>query len=183
MRKHWYKCIVTGDEKYIPPSIIDTKLRKFGSIDAFKQHYISPAAKKLLKSGLTVQEIRDKLNIKEKLPDINLQILSRLRLLKVKKRKSVRSKTSEEQLVRQKYLNSSEFKNNKRRWEEHKRNMTLQEWVEENTGIGRHLGGTCLRPDIFLSWNHRACDECPYYEYCLCYQKRLSHEKKPKRRK
>ena len=40
-----------------------------------------------------------------------------------------------------------------------------------------------LKPDIFLSYNHKACDGCPYHEYCLCRNKRLSHEKKHRKRR
>ena len=69
-------------------------------------------------------------------------------------------------------------------WKELQKNMTFEEWVREYTGTGRERGGTCIRPDIFLSWNNRACDGCQCYEFCMCYQKRLSHEKKkPKKEK
>ena len=40
-----------------------------------------------------------------------------------------------------------------------------------------------LQPDVFLSWNDRACNDCPYFEFCLCDNKRLSHEKKRKKRR
>ena len=67
--------------------------------------------------------------------------------------------------------------------EEKKQNMTFTDWVEEYTGTGRERGGTCIRPDIFLTHNNRACDGCACYEFCLCYQKRLSGEKrKPRKR-
>ena len=66
-------------------------------------------------------------------------------------------------------------------WEERQKNMSFRDWVETYTGTGRERGGTCVRPDIFLSWNNRACDGCQCYEFCMCYGKRLSHEKrKPK---
>ena len=62
-----------------------------------------------------------------------------------------------------------------------------QEWVEENTGgpnrIWLSVGsctGTCIRPDIFLS-NNKSCDGCEYHEFCLCRNKRLSHEKRRRR--
>jgi len=45
------------------------------------------------------------------------------------------------------------------------------------------LGGTCIRPDVFLTHNNKACDGCEYYEFCVCDNKRLSHEKKRRRRK
>ena len=76
-----------------------------------------------------------------------------------------------------------EFKDKMIAWKERQRNMSFQDWVETYTGTGRERGGTCVRPDIFLSWNNRACDGCECYEFCMCYGKRLSHQKrKPKRR-
>ena len=136
---NYYKCIVTGEEKYIPPSLLKNKLKKFGDIEEFKKHYVCSQVAKLLRKGQTVDEIREQLNITD-LPKVNLQI-------------------------------------------ERQQNMTFPEWVQEYTSTGRSRGGTCIRPDVFLSWNDHACDECPYYEHCMCYQKRLSHEKrKPKKR-
>ena len=177
-------CIVTGESSYFPPKSMDKKVSKFGSRKQFEIHYVSIPARKLLREGLTVDEIREKLNVTTKLPKVDLQILSRLKLLKKKKRKD---KSAEARLKRQQYLRSSEYKQKMQDIKEARENMTDQQYIEEATGgkdgcqIG--LGGTCHRPDIFLSHNNRACDGCPYYEYCLCYNKRLSHEKRIKRRK
>ena len=92
-------------------------------------------------------------------------------------------KEAQEQVERARYLNSQQFKDKIRRIKEDRESMTYAAWVEENTGIGKERGGTCIRPDIFLTWNNRACDGCQAYEYCLCHNRRLSHEKrKPKRR-
>ena len=180
MSNNYYKCIVTGEEKYIPPSLLKGKLKKFGDVEELRKHYVSSKVAKLLRKGQTVDEIRGELNITG-LPKVNLQILARLNLMR--KKKGIRGKESAEKLERQRYLNSQEFKDKMRAWEQRKKNMSFREWIQENTSIGRERGGTCIRPDVFLSWNNRACDECPYYEHCMCYQKRLSHEKrKPKKR-
>ena len=53
-----YHCIVSGIKKYIPPSLLKDKIKKFGSEEAFIQHFICPAAAKLLRAGQTVDEIR-----------------------------------------------------------------------------------------------------------------------------
>ena len=86
-------------------------------------------------------------------------------------------------LERQQYLNSQEFRDKIAAWEKRKENMSFREWVQENTSIGRSRGGTCIRPDVFLSLNDHACNDCPYYEHCMCYQKRLSHEKRKRKQR
>jgi hypothetical protein len=181
--KNKYTCIVTGEVKYIAPSIAKNKIAKFGNEDEFRKHYVSPVTAKLLRQGQTVDEIRESLNITE-LPKVNPLILTRLNLLR--KKKGIRGKEQTEKLERDRYLNSREYKDKMIAWAERQKNMSFQDWVETYTGTGRERGGTCVRPDIFLSWNNRACDGCVCYEFCMCYGKRLSHEKrkprKPKKR-
>ena len=180
MNKNKYVCIITGVEKYIPPCMSKKKIEKFGDEDKFRAHYVSPSAAKLLRAGKTVDEIRTELGISG-LPKIKPLILTRLNLMR--KKKGLRAKESIERIERQQYLHSQEFKDKMLAWKERQQNMTFPEWVQEYTSTGRSRGGTCIRPDVFLSWNDHACDECPYYEHCMCYQKRLSHEKrKPKKR-
>ncbi len=180
MKKNHYICIVTGESKYIAPSIAKKKIAKFGNEEEFRKHYIAPSIASLLRKGQTIDEIRAALGVAD-LPKINPHILTRLNLLR--KKKGGRIKESIEKLERARYLNSKEFKDKMRRLEQQKANMSFQDWVETYTSPGRERGGTCQRPDIFLSWNNRACDGCRYYEYCMCYQKRLSHEKrKPRKR-
>jgi hypothetical protein len=180
VKKNHYNCIVTGEEKYIPPSLAKKKIAKFGDEQAFRDHYISTTAAKLLRQGQTVDEIRESLGIKE-LPKVKPIILTRLNLMR--KKKGLRIQESAEKLERERYLNSKEFKDKMRAIKERERNMPFQDWVERYTGTGRERGGTCIRPDIFLTHNNRACDGCQCYEFCMCYGKRLSHEKrKPKKR-
>lgn len=176
-----YKCIITGEEKYIPPSLVKSKVKRFGTADEYRKYYVCKPAAKLLKSGKTVDEVRTELNAPTDLPGVDLEILIKLKLVKVNRRKG--KKEAEEEAERVRYLNSQEFRDNRRAWEERQQNMTFQDWVETYTGTGRHRGGTCIRPDIFLTHNDRACDGCECYEFCMCYNKRLSHEKKkPKKR-
>ena len=99
-------CIITGESSYFPPKSMEKKVSKFGSRKQFEMHYVSIPAKKLLRQGLTVDEIREKLNITTKLPDVDLKILSRLKLLKKKKRKA---RASEAALERAQYLKSKEY--------------------------------------------------------------------------
>jgi|TARA_Y100000310_G_C20577252_1_gene761059 Rad3-related DNA helicase len=178
--KNHYSCIVTGEKRYIPPSLAKVKISKFGSEDDFRKHFVSPSAAKLLRAGTTVDEIRKQLNITD-LPKIPLIILTRLQLLR--KKKGQRAQESIKRLERQQYLNSQEFRDKIAAWEKRKENMSFREWVQENTSIGRSRGGTCIRPDVFLSLNDHACNDCPYYEHCMCYQKRLSHEKRKRKQR
>ena len=151
------------------------KIAKFGSEDDFRKHYVCPSAAKLLRQGQTIDEIRQQLDITG-LPKIDPHILTRLNLMR--KKKGRRAAETEAELERTRYLNSKEFKDKIRNWKERHRNMSFQDWVEKYTGTGRERGGTCIRPDIFLSWNDKACDGCECYEFCMCYGKRLSGEKK-----
>jgi len=178
--KNTYTCIITGEAKYIAPSIAAKKIAKFGSDSEFKKHFILPSVASLLRQGQTVTEIRSERGI-DNLPEIDPHVLTKLKLLR--KKPGQRAQEAEEQLKNAKYLNSKEFKDKRHAWRELQRNMSFQDWVEKGTGIGRVRGGTCLRPDIFLSWNDKACDGCECYKFCLCYSKRLSNEKrKPKKR-
>ena len=103
MKRNIYVCVVTGEEKYLPPSLAKNKIKKFGSEDELRAHFVSPAAAKLLRQGQTVDEIRESLNIKG-LPKVKPIILTRLNLLR--KKKGLRAAESAEQLERQRYLNS-----------------------------------------------------------------------------
>ena len=182
-----YSCIVTGIEKYIPPSLLKNKLKKYDSTEEFRKYYVSKEAAKLLKSGNTVSQVRSVLNAPENLPIIDVKILHRLKMVKTSSARR-NGKAAEEEMKRQAWLSSPEFKSKMLAVQERKQNMSFKEWVEENTGgpdrrwltLGR-CTGTCIRPDVFVSWNDRACDGCPYYEHCLCRNRRLSHEKKRKR--
>ena len=176
-----YKCIITGEEKYIPPSLAKTKINKYGSVEEYRKYYVSKAATKLLKEDNSVDQIRSRLNSPDGMPPVDLQILLKLKLVKINKRKGKKEAT--DAIERDRYLNSQEFKDKKLARAERLRNQTFQDWVETYTGTGRHRGGTCIRPDIFLTWNDKSCDGCVCYEFCMCYGKRLSHEKrKPKKR-
>lgn len=178
--KNRYKCIVSGEEKYIAPVIAQKKIAKFGDEDEFRKHYVAPPAAKLLRQGLSVDEIRQQLGVTG-LPAITPHVLTKQKLLR--KKRGARVKETEEKVKREKYLSSKEFKDKMLAIQKRRDNMTFQEWVERYTSPGRERGGTCQRPDIFLTHNNKACDGCSYYEYCMCYGKRLSHEKrKPKKR-
>ena len=185
MAQKRFKCIVTGEEKYFPPASLNKKIAKFGTENEFAKHYVSMPARKLLKSGMTVDEVRAHYNVTEDLGEIDLEILLKLKLVKPNKRKG--NKEQEEAAERKRYLNSKEFKDKMIQVKLKRESMTFEEQVIEMTGgpdgCQRVLGGTCVRPDVFLTHNNKACDGCEYYEFCVCDNKRLSHEKKRRRRK
>lgn len=131
--------------------------------------------------GKSVSEVRTELNSPDDLDDVSIDVLIKLKLVKIRTRKG--RKEAQEAEDRKRYLNSKEFKDKKRRIATERENMSYAEWVEENTGVGKERGGTCIRPDIFLTWNNRACDGCEAYDFCVCYSKRLSHEPRKKKRR
>ena len=182
--KNNYKCIVTGIEKYIPPKMAAKKIQKFGTESEFRLCYISPDAAKLLRAGSTVNEVREQLGGKD-LPDIDPYILTKQNL--IRKKKGIRAIEEEKKIARDQYLRSKEYKDKMADLATQRANMTERQYIEYATGGPNNcqveFGGTCARPDIFLSWNNKACDGCDYYIHCLCYNKRLSTDKKkPKRR-
>lgn len=185
MAQKRFKCIVSGVEKYFPPTSLTKKIAKFGTETKFAEHYISLEARKLIKSGMTIDEARSTLGVDEEMPDVDIEILYKLKLIKLNKRKG--TKEAEEAKKRRTYLNSAEFKEKMRALRKKREDMTFQEHVVEMTGgpdgCQIEMGGTCARPDVYLSYNHKACDGCEYYEYCVCINKRLSHEKKNKGRR
>ena len=184
MKDNVYTCIVTGETKYVAPSVAQKKIEKFGSELEYRKHFILPAVASLLRRGQTVDEIRQSYGITH-LPTVNPLVLTKLNL--VRRKKGLRAIEAQEKLDRDKYLRSPEYREKMSRIKHERDNMSERQYVEMATGgPGRcqvDMGGTCHRPDIFLEWNNRACDGCPYYEYCLCYNRRLSTEKKkPKKR-
>tara|TARA_R110002073_G_scaffold36058_1_gene105224 strand:- start:152 stop:715 length:564 start_codon:yes stop_codon:yes gene_type:complete len=185
MAQKRFKCIVSGVEKYFPPSSLKKKVCKFGTETEFAKYYVSTECRKLIKSGMTVDEARQHLNIEDKLPEVDLEILIKLKLVKVNKRKGL--KEAQEARERERYLSSQEFKDKMTATRERRESMTWRDRVEEMTGgpggCQREMGGTCIRPDVYLTHNDKACDGCECFEFCLCINKRLSHDKQIKRRR
>jgi len=163
-------CIITGKKFYIYGPSLQRKIDKFGSIDAFFANFISSKAKKLLKEGHTQDDVRTKLKIKQKLPEVSEEILLRNKIKKPNNNKRNKKQVSG-------YLESAEYAAKKRI-----ENDTLNNWdswkayVENATGgpNGCQIkhGGTCQQPHIWFR-NGEYCDGCKYYTYCLVSNKRL----------
>jgi hypothetical protein len=161
-------CLITGKQHYIYGPTLQRKVAKFGSVESFLSNFISTKAKKLLKEGLSQDEVRQKLKIKAKLPEIAEQILIRNKIKKVNKRQK-KSGIS--------YIDTAEYAAKKKI-----ENETINNWdswksyVENATGgpNGCQIkhGGTCQQPHIWFG-NGEYCDGCSYYQYCLVGNKRL----------
>lgn len=163
-------CVITGKEKYIAQCFLEKKILKFGSIDKYRDYYVSNQAKRCLKKGMTVAEARKHLGSGEDLPEPDVEILFKLKLLKKKRKEKDKEFTEEDREKSRQVAQDVE----KRRQEDIKTYGKDGAWIREITG--NELGGTCHRPDIFLSINDGSCDGCPIYTHCLCEQRILAHE-------
>lgn len=163
-----FKCIVTGEEKYFTPNSLQKKIDKFGSIEAFERFYVCKPAIKLLKKGISIDDIRKQLN-SSATHNVNIEVLFKLKLFKKKKKGTV---LSPEELRAQ----QEQTRENERKYYEHKEKMSscVKTWVEWATGGPNKCqvpyGGTCIRPDLYYD-NDESCGDCPYYEHCLCANK------------
>ena len=169
-------CIITGQEQYLNKNSLQNKLKKFGSTDNLQRFFVSREAAKLLKSGCNIQQVRDKLNSKLT-TSVDMEILYKLKLIKVFKKQRKRALSKEEVQARE-----QQTQENERKYHEHKEKMStcLKTWVEWATGGPNQCqvpnGGTCIRPDIYYdNEGDRTgrCRPCPYHEHCLCGSKEL----------
>jgi len=168
-------CLVTGEKKYLSGNSLQNKLSKYGSPEGVQKYYISQPVKKMLKQGLSVQDIRTKLN-SQITSTVDIEILYKLKLLKMSKKRKKLLTPQEQKLQEQ------QTQENERKYYEHKEKMTtcLKTWVEWATGGPNKCqvpnGGTCIRPDIYYdNEGDRTgrCRPCPYHEHCLCSGKEL----------
>jgi len=168
-------CIITNEEKYFNSTVLRNKLNKFGSEENFRKFYVSKPAAKLLKSGLTIEQVRSKLNSSFQ-KQVDVEILYKLKLLKTGKRK--RKMLSQEEIK----VKREQTEKNEREWFglQEKMKSCTKTWVEEMTGGPNKCqvpyGGTCIRPDIYYDNEHNKqgrCTPCPYHEHCLCTNKEV----------
>lgn len=169
------ECIVTKQEKYINSTALKNKLKKFGDEDTLRRYYVCKPAAKLLKSGLSVQQVRDRLNSKAT-NNIDYEVLFKLKLLKIKGRKKRQLSPEETKQQRE------ESEKKVREWYENQEKMKTcsKTWIEEMTGGPNKCqvpqGGTCIRPDIYYNHEYNVkgrCSPCPYNEHCLCTNKQI----------
>jgi len=63
MSKTSIKCVVTGKTKAVRPDVYEQRVKKYGSEDDMLQNYISRDAKRLLRDGKSVDDIRKELGV------------------------------------------------------------------------------------------------------------------------
>lgn len=148
-------CVVSGIEKRVSKNVIQKGINKFGSLEAFKKHYIDREAKKLLKQRMKPEAVQQKLlpEGKSSFP-INYDVLARLKLLKKSKKED-----TVQTLVNFQYIPQPPRAYGSKR-----------AYIEDLTK------GACLRPDIYLN-SGRLCDDCMYSEFCICSVKRFSKKR------
>ena len=168
-------CIITEEEKYFNSTVLKNKLVKFGSIENLQRFYVSRPAAKLLKSGLSVQQVREKLN-STATKQVDYEILYKLKLLKTGKKRKKTISPEEAKVQRE------QTEKNERDWHtlQEKIKTCSQTWVEEMTGGPNKCqvpyGGTCIRPDIYYDNEGNKegrCKPCPYHQHCLCTNKEV----------
>ena len=83
-------CVVSGIEKRVSKNAIQKGINKFGSLEAFKKHYVDRDAKRLLKQRMKPEAVQQKLLPKGKTAfSINYDVLARLKLLKKTKKEDI----------------------------------------------------------------------------------------------
>lgn len=173
IKSAYINCLITGKKHYIYGPTLTKKIAKFGSLEEFQKHFISGKAKKLLKEGLTQQQVREKLKVKGNIPDVEDIVLIRNKIKKINKREKKEDNSE--------YLNSERYLTSKRQeMMNMNRYSSFKAYVELFTGGPNgcqiQSGGTCQYPNIWFD-NDEHCDGCSWYEHCLVKRKRLM--KKP----
>ena len=169
IKSAYVACLITGKKHYVYGPTLVKKIAKFGSLEEFQKHFISGKAKKLLKEGLTQQQVREKLKIKTVLPDVSDTILIRNKIKKINKRDKKEDNSE--------YLSSERYLSRKRdELINANRYSSFKAYVELFTGGPNgcqvQSGGTCQYPNIWFD-NDEHCDGCTWYEHCLVKRKRL----------
>jgi len=165
MAKLKVNCIVTNKEKILTGTTLQNRINKFGSEEMVVKYYVDKDVSKLLKRGLSIDEVREKLNIKEFNKKVDIEVLYKLKLFKKGKKRQL---TPEE--IEAKRLKTEE---NERKYYElqEKLKTCSKSWVEWATG-----NDTCIRPDIYYDHEHNdegRCKPCPYHQHCLCSNKEV----------
>jgi len=165
MPKFTVNCIVTNREKSLTGTTLQRRINKFGSEEMVQKYYVDKDAAKLLKKGFTVEEVREKLNIKGFNKKVDIEVLYKLKLYKKNKKRVL----TPEELETKRVLTEE----NERKYYElqEKLKTCSKSWVEWATG-----NDTCIRPDIYYDYEHNAdgrCKPCPYHEHCLCKNKEV----------
>jgi len=90
--KYTIKCNVTGLDLVRTPKYLREQIQKYGfdSVDSLREQYIGRTARKLLKEGKTVEEIRNQFNCSIQTP-ISTETLIRFKVQKTSGTNNLRS--------------------------------------------------------------------------------------------
>lgn len=169
IKSAYINCLVTGKRHYVYGPTLIKKIAQFGSLEEFQKHFISGKAKKLLKKGLTQQQVCEKLKIKHTLPDVSDTVLIRNKIKKIIRRE--RKENTGNYLESERYLSAKRNEViNYNRYESFKAYVEL--FTGGPNGCQVQKGGTCQFPTIWFD-NDEHCDGCPWYEHCLVKRKKL----------
>jgi len=64
-------CIITGKTRSTNTSYLEKKANAAGSAEQFTENYITRDAAKLLRQGLTVQQVRETLGVDSTVPEVS----------------------------------------------------------------------------------------------------------------
>jgi hypothetical protein len=64
-------CIITGKTRSTNSAYLEKKSTAAGTAESFTENYVARDAAKLLRQGLTVQQVRDTLGVDSNLPEVS----------------------------------------------------------------------------------------------------------------
>lgn len=156
-------CIITGRTTYFGDQFLAPKLQKYGSIEIFKERFVCNQAKRMLREGKTVEQIREELECPKDLPPVDISFLKNIKILR--KRQAAEMEEVVENAGLQKVNEDIQ-----KRVESYKNDIkeygAFGAYVREMT-FSSNGSGVCQRPDIYLN-NGERCGKCEYREFCLC---------------
>lgn len=64
-------CIITGKSRFTNTAYLEKKAQAAGTAEQFIENYVSRSAAKLLRQGLTVQQVRAQLDVQDTVPEVS----------------------------------------------------------------------------------------------------------------
>lgn len=79
MTKSKIRDVITGERLGVRPDIYAKRIEEYGSEEALINQYVGRKTKQMLKTGMTVQEIRDSVKAPKNLPEISEDTLTEIK--------------------------------------------------------------------------------------------------------
>ena len=140
------QCFVTGKRVYINEDQLRKKIEKFGSIDNVRKYHACREALNLLIEGLTVSEVRERLEITEQLPDVSDEVVKTAVFKKTGKKFVIRQQTDDGQ-----------------KWWQHPDFRISKQIMLTPLDVESATKDTCLTPNAYLDDD---CERCIYFNRC-----------------